>query len=32
MIEDQKVKSKEVIPVREEYQPRSLWSYFNEDN
>lgn len=34
MIEEQKVKSKEVIPVGEEFKPRSFFSYFGhgEDN
>ena len=31
MIEEQKVKSKEVIPVKEDFKPRSLFSYFGDD-
>jgi hypothetical protein len=31
MIEDQKMKSKEVIPTKEEYKAKSFFSYFGDD-
>lgn len=31
MIEEQKVKSKEVIPVKEDFKARSFFSYFGDD-